>query len=58
MEKLPGGRIPAHQIQRSPCHVPPGGGDDGVGLGVDTAAQLVPLPPGYTHGLPGAVAQI
>src|SRR5699024_5220873 len=53
-----GGGVLPRQVQGTPHHVPPGGGDDGVGLGVDAAAQLVPLSPGDPHGLPGAVAQI
>lgn len=35
-----------------------GGGDDGVGLGVDGAAQLVPLPGWDVQRLAGAVVQI
>ena len=50
--------VPAYQIDRAAGHVPPGGGDNGVGLGMDAAAQLVPLAPGDLHGLPGAVAQV
>ena len=33
--------VPPHQIQGAAHHVPAAGGDDGVGLGVDGAAQLV-----------------
>ena len=47
-----GGRVPPRQIESSPRHVPPGGGDDGVGLGVDAAAELVALAPGDLQGLP------
>ena len=36
--------IAAHQVQGAAHHVPPAGGDDGVGLGVHAAAQLVPSP--------------
>ena len=58
IQQLPGGSVAAHQIDSAPRHVPPGGRDDGVGLGVDTAAQLVPLAAGHLHGFPGAIAHV
>ena len=50
--------LPAGQIEGGAQGVPPGGGDDGVHLRVDRAAQLIPLAGGDVHGLPGAVAQV
>ena len=50
--------LPPGQIEGGAQGVPPGGGDDGVHLRVDGAAQLVPLAGGDVHGLPGAIAQV
>ena len=58
MEKLAALGLTPRQVQGGPQGVPPGGGDDGVHLRVDGAAQLVPLAAGHLHGLPGAVAQV
>ena len=55
-QQLPGLGVAAHQIQRAAHHIPAAGGNDGIGLGVDAAAQLVPLPPGHPQLLPGAIA--
>ena len=55
---LPGGDLFAHQVQGGADHVPAGGADDGVGLGVDGPAQLVPLPPGDAQLGAQAVAQV
>ena len=54
----PGLPITAHQVQGAAHHVPAAGGDNGVGLGVDAAAQLIPLSPGDLHGLTGAEAHV
>ena len=50
--------FPAHQIQGTADHIPAGGGNDGVGLGMDTAAQLVPLTGGHLEGFPAAEPQV
>src|SRR5699024_12748432 len=47
VEELAALGLPARQVQGGPQGVPPGGGDDGVHLRVDGAAQLVPLAAGH-----------
>ena len=58
MISLPGLRVLAGHIQRRAQHLAAGGGDNGVCLRMYGAAQLIPLPGGNIHSLPGAVAQI
>ena len=58
MEQLAGLGLPSGQVQGGAQGVPAGGGNDGVHLRVDRAAQLIPLAAGDPHGLPGAAAQI
>ena len=57
-DQLAGFGVLAGHVEGGPQHLAAGGGDDGVGLRVDGAAQLIPLPGGNVHGLPGAVAQV
>jgi len=57
-QKLICGGIPAHKVDGGTYHITSGGGDDGVGLGVDTAAKLVTLTGGDLQALTGAYAQI
>ena len=56
--EFPGGRVLAGHVEGGPEGLAPGGGDDGVGLRVDRAAQLVPLPRRDVQGLPGSVVQV
>ena len=58
MEQLAALGLPSGQIEGGPQGVPPCGGDDGVHLRMDRAAQFIPLSAGHIHGLPSAVAQI
>jgi len=55
---LPRGHFPAGQIDGSPDHPLPLCADDGVGLSVNAAAQLVALPPRNIHLLTDADAKI
>ena len=50
--------FPAHKVQCGADHVPAGGGDDGVGLGVDRAAELVAFAGGDFQLLTHAAAQV
>ena len=58
MQQLVGAGVAADQIDRCPDHVPPRRGDDGVGLGVHAAAELVALAGGNLQRLPRADPQI
>src|SRR5699024_3786553 len=46
------------QIERAAQHVAPGGGDDGVGLRVHAAAELVALPGGDAKLIAGTAAEL
>ena len=50
--------IPAGQVKGSPQNSAAGGRDDTIGLSVDRAAELIPLPGGNLEGLPGTAAQV
>ena len=53
-----GGGVAPDKIERRAHHVAPRGGNDGVCLGVDAAAELVPLSGGDVQLAPGAAAEI
>ena len=56
--QLAGFAVPSGQIQGGADHIPAGSADNGVGLAVNAAAQLVALPSRYLELLPAAEAQI
>ena len=58
MQQLAAGGVAPDEVERAADHVAPGGGDDGVGLGVHAAAQLVPLAAGNAQLLAVAVAEL
>ena len=58
LKQLAGLGVPPCQIERGAQGLAAGGGDDGVCLGMDAAAQLIPLAGGDAQLLPGTAAQI
>ena len=58
MQKRAGGGVAPDEVERAADHVAPGGGDDGVGLGVHAAAQLIALAAGDVELLTVAVAEL
>ena len=58
MDQLAGLGVPPGQIEGAAQNIPPGGGDNGVGLGMHAAAELIALAGGHLELLPGAAAQI
>ena len=55
---LSGGGVLPGEVEGAAHHIPAGGGNDGVGLGMDGAAEFIAFAPGDIHQLPGAAAHI
>ena len=58
MQKLAVGGAAPDEVERAADHVAPRGGDDGIGLGVDAAAELIALTAGDVELLAVAVAEL
>ena len=58
VQKLAVGGAAPDEVERAADHVAPRGGDDGIGLGVDAAAELIALTAGDVELLAVAVAEL
>lgn len=57
-QKLVRARVTPDEVDGRSYHVAAGGGDDGVGFGVDAAAELIALAGGDVQALAGAYAEV